>query len=150
VKILHKHILIVADHELLCKVCGQVMEKIYQDDTPQTSDNFWAGLDKMMIPLSVQTKVGSRQHGFWVDHFDRKIINYYRIFDRLVNTCEKLGLPKTYANETMRILLKQNKHFWSYKGQLKILLQVIENTNDKRLERARKLVKKDLEKASGI
>lgn len=147
---MHRHILVVCDHEIVCRLCAQVIEPVYENSSAIQPDNFWSGLDKMMLAISVSQKVGSKQHGFWADHFDRNIINYYRISDRLLLTVEQMGLPKYYAYETMRLLFKTNKHFWSYRGQLKTLLEVMQTANDKRLAGHIKVIQKRLNNAKGI
>ncbi|QDI73912.1 hypothetical protein HOV56_gp23 [Nitrosopumilus spindle-shaped virus] len=88
----------------------------------------YPGLDKLyQMPIQLKNKK-------WKSNQDRKIITAHRVLESLVNTCDKRGLPRYYAFETMRRLLKINKYLYSYRHQIIELISVLQDTNDVRLK----------------
>lgn len=96
------------------------------DDMSQ--EMIYPGLEKIyQLPIQLKSKN-------WKSNKDRKIITAHRVLESLLNTCDKRGLPKYYAFETMRRLLKLNKYLYSYKHQIIELISVLQDTNDVRLK----------------
>ena len=85
----------------------------------------------MMMPLELSVSI---RKGMGYHNKDRKIITAHRVLESLLNTCNKRGLPKYYAFETMRRLLKMNRYLYSYKHQIIELISVLQDTNDVRLK----------------
>lgn len=157
----HEHVPFTDGHEIICKKCAQVIgsvpersayllsrDELFNGETPQKMNNgefFMCGLDKMMLPLTVTNKID-----FWQDNFDKPLMNYYRVLDRLYLIVERLHLPKYYAVETMRRLLKKDKGLYSLRLQIQELIAVLKNANDKRLDNRIVSLELELSNASGI
>lgn len=65
---------------------------------------------------------------------DRKLITTQKVLDNLLRTIEKRNLPKWYAYEAMRRLLKRKKWLYSYKHQIIELIWTLSDSNDPRLK----------------
>lgn len=96
-----------------------------------TTEGVYPGLEKMMMPLELSV---SLKKGMGFHNKDKKIITAHKVLGSLLNICQKRGLPKYYAFETMRRLLKMNKYLYSYKHQIIELISVLQDTNDMRLK----------------
>lgn len=152
---------VIVDHEIICADCGVVldtieegaefkrMDRVYGQDSDihqqKAFENLYPGLEKMLLPLTIQNKIG-----FWRDNFDKPIMNYYRVYDRLLGLASELKLPIFYAKESMRIILKSNKGLYSYKWQIRAMIQAIENANDKRLDAHLKVLEEKIKHVQGI
>lgn len=93
------------------------------------TETFYAGLDSMMLPIHLSIEI--RGH----ENKDKKLITKHRVLSNLLDLAERQHLPKYYAFETMRRLLKRKKWLYSYKHQIIELIWVLDETNDIRFKK---------------
>lgn len=89
---------------------------------------YFTGLEKIFARNNLTIKITSKKYE------DQKLITCQKVMTSLLRTVEKRGLPKYYAFETMRRLLKMNKYLYSYRHQIIELISVLQDTNDQRLK----------------
>jgi len=105
-------------------------------------EGIYQGLEILMLGTSLEPSV------HWRFQTNREVLNKLRICKRLEDICERYGLDKRLAHETMRRLIKKNRHFYSYKKQMKEFLDVL-NSDYRYMYKAR-AIKKEYEIISGV
>jgi hypothetical protein len=89
----------------------------YGPSTPQ-------GLQSFLIPTLPTVKCKDK-------FLNNAILDKLRVFTDILRICERVGLPKFYAEEAMRIIIKRNRGMFSFNWQVDALLEVL--SRDSRL-----------------
>jgi hypothetical protein len=76
-------------------------------------------LESFLLPTFAQVKCRDRFR-------DVKILSKLRIYTNLLRLCEQQAIPKTYAQEAMRLLLKSGKGLHSKYEFIKKLIEAIQ------------------------
>ena len=137
----HEHKPITKDNEIICIKCGTVLANTIEYPYIQPT-----------ILQNLETHV--KGHNISYMSFGTTHEKYYteqciKVYNRLLQIIDRKHLPKSYANEAMRIILARKRGLWSYKWQLMTLIQLLINTNDVRLRNHIRHLKKEYEYAKG-
>jgi|SRR6185312_83220 len=124
---LHEHKPIRKDHEICCSSCGIILELI-----PETIEmpisNFggelvYPGLDKMMLGLGLERSMN------WKSQTNESIRDYQNLLNNFKKLCNAENLPEYVAYETIKRLLKKKRGLYSYRLQIKELIDVLQDDN---------------------
>lgn len=76
-------------------------------------------LESFLLPTFAQVRCRDRFR-------DVKILSKLRVYTNLLRVCEQQGIPKVYAEEAMRLLLKKGKGLHSKYEFIKCLIEAIQ------------------------
>lgn len=119
---IHEHTPIRKDHEICCNACGIVLEQVHDASIPHTniqSELIYPGLNTMMLGLSLE------RTGYLSSGFNKNLVNYQRVLSRFLDITKEYALGDRIAYETMRRLLKKKRGLYSYRLQIKELIDVL-------------------------
>ena len=126
-RLFHQHIKVLIGNELCCSTCGQVLETVEESIVVQsrTHTNFNApGLESMMLGTSFN------KIGFWQSPENKDLKNKERVGIKLLEICREFHISDDIAYETMRRMLKENRGFYSSHKQVKMLCNVLKNSEN--------------------
>lgn len=140
----HQHKPITNNDEIVCASCGVVLANTIEYPFAQKRSI-------MLLNIEQPTNAISNTN---YKHFGNSHEKYYteqsiKVYTRLRNICNKRNLPLSYASETMRVLMARKRGLWSYKWQLITLIQILSSTNDPRLKKHIRQLKKVSRDAKG-
>lgn len=144
---LHEHTPIRKDDEICCGSCGIVLGSSY-DYSQQSPDQkigyefAYPGLSKLMVGLSLERSMN------WKNQDNRQLRDYQNLLINLQKLCSNENLPEYVAFETMKRLLKKKRGLYSYRLQIRELLDVL--NDDNRLVFKVRMVKSKYEMATSI
>lgn len=136
----HECIPVVKEHEVCCIKCGIVLDTV--QESPYGETLAYHGLDLLMIQTSFS------QLKYWKSNSNKEIKHKQDVLGNLLKITKEYGLPNKIAYETMRRLLKKNRGMYSFRLQIRELLEVI-NT-DYRLFMISRKIKQRYEMALNI
>lgn len=145
--VLHEHTPIRKDNEIGCSSCGMVLGDI-PDDVRVTPDTIiggeyaYPGLNTLMVGLALERSMN------WHFQKNSKLRDYQNLLNNFKDLCKKENLPEYVAFETMKRLLKKKRGLYSYRLQIRELLDVLQDDN--RLVFKVRLIKSKYEMASSI
>ena len=123
-----EHTPIRRDNEIGCSSCGIVLDNIYDDekitaDTKVGAEYVYPGLSTLMVGLALERSMN------WQYQKNTKLRDYQNLLNNLKNLCSKEHLPEYVAYETMKRLLKKKRGLYSYRLQIRELLDVLQDDN---------------------
>lgn len=121
-----------ANRELVCANCGIVNNSyddicIIENVVPEGMFNADGlkygrgplipfGLELLLLPTSIQNNIR-----YYKDNFDKKILQAFKVYNRLSDYVAKSHIPKNVLYMTLRIMIKSNKYFYSERKQIQLL-----------------------------
>jgi len=143
---IHQHTPISTSDDIVCKTCGVVLAQAFE--IPEIAHNpiflqelqTIANRNKSGIAYSYSTKSANEKY-----YMDQTI----KVYLRLMDLSNKRYLPKSFANEAMRIILARKKGLWSYKWQIMTLIQVLQNIDSVRFKNHIRYYKEVYKNAKG-
>lgn len=125
---LHEHTPIRKDNDVCCGSCGMVLGSIYDDsqisiDQTIGGEYGYPGLSKLMIGNVLEKSMN------WKSQDMRQYRDYQNLLNNLKDLCKKESLPEYVAFETMKRLLKKKRGLYSYRLQIRELLDVLNDDN---------------------
>lgn len=143
----HEHNPIRLDNEICCGSCGIVLDNINDEiqETPDTKLGYeysYPGLNTLMVGLALERSMN------WKFQKNSKLRDYQNLLNNLKDLCNKEGLPEYVPYETMKRLLKKKRGLYSYRLQIRELLDVL--NDDNRLVFKVRMIKSKYEMASSI
>lgn len=108
------------------------------------SEEIYPGLEVIMLGTSI-TPTSDIQ---WHYNQNKDVMNRLAVMKRFESLCKEYGLPVRIAHETIRIMMKKNKHWYSERKQIKIFLSVLDM--DYRYIYKARAIKQKYEMATGI
>lgn len=73
-------------------------------------------------------------------YVDIKILGKLKVYTDLLGICQRANIPKSYADETMRILLKRKRGLYSKYEPSKVLATLIITPSEKEIEKVNKKI----------
>lgn len=123
---MHEHKPIQKDHEMICASCGIVLASII--DLPELPDI------TNLININnyaTQTTIHQKWNTDKTNYYNSQVL---KVYNRLQKILEEEGLPLSFANHALKIIIMRNKGLWSFKWQVTTLIQTLESKNDIRLK----------------
>lgn len=123
----HQHMPIRIGDEVCCSTCGQVLEHVREEliQESRAKTTFSApGLESMMLGTSFN------KIGFWQSPDNKDLKNKERVGLKLLEICREFHISDDIAYETMRKMLKENRGFYSSHKQIKMLCNVLKNSEN--------------------
>lgn len=114
----HEHMPVSRDHEICCGSCGMVLGT-NQEMPENTESGYYFGLDTLMVGTSLA------QLKYWKFSKNKELRNKQNVLNGLLKIATEHDLDKRYAYETMRRLLKKNRGMYSFRLQMRELLEVL-------------------------
>lgn len=134
------------DDEICCRSCGIVLGSatisIEMPNSFVGEELIYPGLDRLMVGIALEKSID------WKFQDNRQIKDYQNVLARFVDLCNKEGLPKRIAYETMTRLLKKRRGMYSYRLQIRELIDVLKQ--DYRFLYKVKSIQQKYEMVSGI
>lgn len=124
----HEHTPIRRDNEIGCSSCGIVLDSIPDEvrespDTQIGGEYAYPGLNTLMVGLALERSMN------WHYQKNTKLRDYQNLLNNLKTLCNKEHLPEYVAFETMKRLLKKKRGLYSYRLQIRELLDVLHDDN---------------------
>ena len=124
----HEHTPIRKDHEIACGSCGIVLDVVYEDkiETPDVTigaEYAYPGLSTLMLGLGLERSMN------WKLQKNTRIRDYQNLLNNFKKLCNTENLPEYVAYETMKRLLKKKRGLYSYRLQIKELIDVLQDDN---------------------
>lgn len=125
---LHEHTPIRKDDDVCCGSCGMVLGSSYEYPRELPNQNVggeygYPGLSKLMIGNVLEKSMN------WKTQDMRQYRDYQNLLNNLKTLCSKEHLPEYVAFETMKRLLKKKRGLYSYRLQIRELLDVLNDDN---------------------
>lgn len=125
---LHEHTPIRKDDDMCCGSCGVVLGSAYDysRESPDQSiggEYGYPGLSKLMVGNVLEKSMN------WKTQDMRQYRDYQNLLNNLKTLCKKENLPEYVAFETMKRLLKKKRGLYSYRLQIRELLDVLNDDN---------------------
>ena len=125
---LHEHTPIRKDNDVCCGSCGMVLGSSYEDSQQSIDQSIggeygYPGLSKLMIGNVLEKSM------YWKTQDMRQYRDYQNLLNNLKALCNKEHLPEYVAFETMKRLLKKKRGLYSYRLQIRELLDVLHDDN---------------------
>lgn len=144
---MHVHDVEQKNQQLICRTCDVVLATVFEIPKIPADVLSDLGIIDTINSNSYQnaqyyTQVWKTKEQFYVEQ-------YRKVYNRLLSIIEKEHLPRSYANETMRILLLRKKGIWSFRWQITTLVQVLQNQHDIRLKNHIRHIKEQYRDARG-
>jgi len=127
VSMFHQHKEIEIGNEICCSTCGQVLGTVQESliVSSKSHSNFNApGLEQLMLGTSFN------KIGFWQSPENKDLKNKERVGLKLLEICREFHISDDIAYETMRKMLKENRGFYSSHKQIKMLCNVLKNSEN--------------------
>lgn len=142
----HVHVPIQSGDEVCCYRCGEVLDRSVEYPDKQQStiggELIYPGLDVLMVGLSLERSMN------WKNQTNEALRDYQNLLNKFLDLCKKESLPDMVAYETVKRLLKKKRGLYSYRLQIKELLDVLRDDN--RLVFKVNMIKHKYEMVSGI
>jgi len=125
---LHQHEPVQIEHEVCCISCGVVLGNI-SHELPISADLIvggeygYPGLSKLMVGNVLEKSVN------WKTQDMRQYRDYQNLLNNLKTLCGKEHLPEYVAYETLKRLLKKKRGLYSYRLQIREMLDVLNDDN---------------------
>ena len=124
---IHEHIPIRKDNEIGCSSCGMILDSISDSiEIPLSNiggELVYPGLDRLMLGLSLERSMN------WKNQENKQLRDYQNLLNNFKKLCNTENLPEYVAYETMKRLLKKKRGLYSYRLQIKELIDVLQDDN---------------------
>ena len=112
----------------------------------QVGSGFYPGLDTLMVGSSLEQTIN------WRFQTNQELRHKQQVLSNLLKITKEYALPDRIAYETMRRLLKKKKGMYSFKWQIRELLDVLMSNDETKLRYVYKYraIKDKYETVTGI
>lgn len=123
----HDHTPVRREHEIICNSCGIVLDDFIEEPSLSNvtigAEYSYPGLNTLMVGLAFERSMN------WKNQNNAKIRDYQNLLNNFKKLCNNENLPEYVAFETMKRLLKKKRGLYSYRLQIKELLDVLQDDN---------------------